>query len=99
MTATKNVMMQGASSTTIEYLKERFGASTVQAIDYYLKRFDAGLDRIYDEPDKVTIALYRLFGRMAAIIEREIVHSVYRQFEYVPPSHSLTEAVGKLRAC
>ncbi len=95
---TRTVLTEGASKATIEYLNERLGASTVQAINYYLKRFDAGLERIFDEPDKVSIALYRLFGALAGLIEREIVRSVYRQFEYVPPSSSLREVVSKVRS-
>jgi len=81
------------------HLANVFGASTVQAINFYLKKSNTDLRHVCYEAEKVSEASHELFGFAADVIEKEMVKAAYQAFGLVPDmvSHDLKVALENLK--
>jgi|GEM_PF-3354151 len=84
MVLDKRVFNARVKKSVIEHFHNLFGPTTVKIINYYLKRYDTNLEKICDEPEKVSKALHITFEEGANILEREIVKAAYEAFKLKP---------------
>ncbi len=80
----KRVFNEQVNKAVIEHFRNLFGPTTVKIINFYLKRYDTRLEKICEEPEKVSKALHITFEDGANVLEREIVKSAYEAFKLKP---------------
>lgn len=84
MVLDKRVFNARVNKAVIEYFRNLFGPTTVKIINLYLKRYDTSLEKICDEPERVSRALHITFEEGANILEREIIKAAYGEFKLKP---------------
>ena len=84
MVLDKRVFNACVNKAVIEHFRNLFGPTTVKIINFYLKRYDTSLEKICEEPEKVSKALHITFEEGANILEREIVKAAYEAFKLKP---------------
>ena len=84
MVLDKRVFNARVNKAIIEHFHNLFGPTTVKIINFYLKRYDTSLEKVCDEPEKVSRALHTAFEEGANLLEREIVKAAYEEFKLKP---------------
>ncbi|MGH9934114.1 MAG: hypothetical protein ACRD3Z_03250 [Nitrososphaerales archaeon] len=98
MVLDKRVFNARVNKAVIEHFRNLFGPTTVRIINMYLKRYDTSLEKICEEPVKVSNALHIIFEEGANVLEREIVKAAYEAFKLRPKKfENLETALEKLK--
>lgn len=84
MVLEKRVFNARVNKAVIEHFRSLFGPTTVKIINLYLKRYNTDLEKICDEPARVSKALHATFEEGANVLEREIVKAAYETFGLKP---------------
>ncbi|MGH9877978.1 MAG: hypothetical protein ACRD5H_10100 [Nitrososphaerales archaeon] len=94
----KRVFNALVNKAVIDHFRNLFGPTTVKIINFYLKRYDTSLEKICEEPEKVSKALHISFEEGANILEREIVKAAYQAFKLKPKKvENLETALERLK--
>jgi hypothetical protein len=80
MVLDKRVFNARVNKAVIEHFRNLFGPTTVKIINFYLKQYNTALEKICDEPAKVSKALHITFEEGANVLEKEIIKAAYETF-------------------
>jgi len=98
MVLDKGVFNARVNKAVIEHFRNLFGPTTVKIINFYLKRYDTSLEKICEEPEKVSEGLHITFEEGANLLEREIVKAAYEAFKLKPAKFkNLETALERLK--
>jgi hypothetical protein len=98
MVIDKRVFNARVNQAIIEHFRNLFGPTTVKIINFYLKQYNTALEKICDEPARVSKALHATFEEGANVLESEIIKAAYATFGLKPnKSKDLETALEKLK--
>lgn len=73
----------------ISVIGNALGDEMLRVISSYLNRYSLTLDDIFNEPDEIRNALYKLFGDNASRVEQELINAL----SLPTPINNLTHAI------